>query len=210
MWRPIPVLIPLPDELLGPRVLVRPYCPGDGAALWEAIEESRQHLQPWLPWEKNHRAPPDSEAYVRRAHREWVLREDLHAGIWERESGRLLGGSGLHPRGWRRCGFEIGYWIRKSAEGHGYVREAVSLLTRFAFERLEARRVEIRCHSRNERSARVAKRLGFTLEGCLRNAGIDNDGQPHDILVFALIPEDYQRCRDHWPPGEARQVTDTA
>src|SRR5579864_2978456 len=88
-----PILRELPAELRGERVLLRPFRPGDGAALWEACDESREHLRPWLPWIDETRAPGDSESYARRAQARWLLREDLPLGIWEIETGRLLGGT---------------------------------------------------------------------------------------------------------------------
>src|SRR5579871_5116998 len=91
-----PILLDLPEELCGERVLIRPYRAGDGGALWEAVEESREHIRPWLPWGDTHASPDDSEAFVRRSLAKWILREDLPLSIWERETGRFLGGSGLH------------------------------------------------------------------------------------------------------------------
>ena len=43
-------LIPLFEELRGPRVVVRPYRLEDAEEVFAAIEESRQHTRPWLPW----------------------------------------------------------------------------------------------------------------------------------------------------------------
>lgn len=96
----LPVLIPLPDELVGPRVTVRPYREEDAPALWEAVEESREHLAPWLPWVGSYRSPEDAVAFTRRARARWLLREDLPVGIFELASGRLLGASGLHRINW--------------------------------------------------------------------------------------------------------------
>lgn len=45
-----PILREIPEELVVERVLLRPYRPGDGAQLWEAINESREHHLPWIPW----------------------------------------------------------------------------------------------------------------------------------------------------------------
>ena len=36
----------------------------------------------------------------------------------------------------------------------------------------------------------MAERVGFVLEGHLRNAFLAPDGQPADELVFALTPDD--------------------
>src|SRR5579862_1955671 len=109
-----PVLRELPGELVGERVIVRPFRPGDGAQVWEAVEESREHILPWLPWGDKHKSPEDTEEFVRRSQARWMLREDLPVGIWERATGRFLGGSGLHRINWEVPSFEIGYWLRKS------------------------------------------------------------------------------------------------
>ncbi|HLJ54357.1 MAG TPA: GNAT family protein [Chthonomonadaceae bacterium] len=190
----VPILLDLPDELAGPRVLVRPYRTGDGAALWEAVEESREHIMPWLPWGDTHKSPDDSEAFARRMQANWLLREDLSLSIWDRAGARYLGGSGLHRADWKIPSFEIGYWLRKSAAGQGYMTEAVRLITELAFTTLGAKRVFIRCAAANTRSAAVPPRAGYTLEGVLRNSHVDARGALHDMMLFAMTPEDYERA----------------
>ncbi len=187
-------LIPLFETLEGERVVVRPYQEDDAEALFEAVEESREHLRPWMEWEASHRSIDESRDFIARSRASWILRENMNVGIWRREDGRYLGGSGLDVRGWETRYFEIGYWLRTSAEGHGYMSETVRLLTDFAFEHLDAARVEIRCDARNARSARVAERLGFVREARLRNNALAPDGTLRDTLVYSLIPSD-----PRWP-----------
>jgi RimJ/RimL family protein N-acetyltransferase len=192
-----PALVDLPAELVGPRVVLRPYRESDAAALWAAVDESRQHLSAWLPWISSYRSVEDALLSVRQMQAKWILREDLVVAILDRASGRLLGGSGLHRIDWGiRC-FEIGYWVRQSAVGHGYITEAVQVLTRFAFDVLEGNRVQIRMDVRNTRSRAVPQRLGFVHEGCLRRALPDVQGEPRDVDVFSVIREDYERLT--WP-----------
>jgi ribosomal-protein-serine acetyltransferase len=186
-----PILRELPDRLVGPRVIVRPYQPDDGAAVWEAIDESRTHLHPWLPWPAKHQTPEDTEAFVRRWQANWLLREDLAVGLWARDDGRYLGGSGLHRINWDVPSFEVGYWLRLGAEGFGYMTEAVTLLCGLAFDTLGAQRVFIRCATDNTRSAAIPRRLGFTREGILRNDSRDVDGRLYDMAVFALTPQEW-------------------
>jgi len=185
--------IEIPDEVCGPRVLLRPLRPEDAPAVWDAVEESRRHLAPWMPWVHDLRSADDERAVIDRMRASWTRREDLTVGIFDRTTGRYLGGSGLHRINWALRIFEIGYWVRATAEGRGYVTEAVQLLACLAFDRLEANRVEIYVDPQNVRSRRVPERLGFVLEGTLRRFRAGSDGRPQDRQVFALIREDYLR-----------------
>jgi RimJ/RimL family protein N-acetyltransferase len=193
-----PTLIPLPDELRSARLVIRPYRPDDAAAVFAAIDESRTLLAPWLPWVHSHRDIGDTRDFCTRAAAGYLLRNNLDLGIFDARDGAYLGGIGLRPD-WRARVFEIGYWVRGAATGHGYVSEAVRLLARLTFEALGANRLMIRCDARNERSRHVPERLGFPLEARLRNDGLDPAGQPRDTLVFAIIPEDYARLSSGWP-----------
>lgn len=190
----IPILLPLFEELRGERVLVRPYREGDAEALQEAVAESRDHLRPWMPFADEHQTVEETRVFIRRRMANWLVREDLSVGLFDVETGRYVGASRLHPHHWELRFFEIGYWIRKSAEARGYVTEAVRLLTDYAFDSLAANRVMIRCDARNARSAAVARRLGFVQEALLRNDSIAVDGTIRSTLVFALTPDDHR-----WP-----------
>jgi len=106
---------------------------------------------------------------------------------------RYLGGTGLHVHDWDIAYFEIGYWIRASAQGHGYVTEAVRLLTDYVFDTLKASRVEIRCDELNVRSAAVPRRLGYVEEGLLRNDSTTPEGELRNTLVFSLISGEWPK-----------------
>ncbi len=194
-----PVSIDLFDALRGRRVLVRPFRAADAPAVWAAIEESREHLAKWMPWVQHLWSLADERAALAGVRARWRTREDLTVGIFDRRTGALLGGTGLHRINWALRVFEIGYWIRRTAEGSGYVTEAVALLVRYAFDRLGAHRVEIRMDPRNVRSRRVPERLGFVFEGILRRSAPDVHGAPSDRCIFALIREDYLRLA--WAGG---------
>jgi len=193
-----PILIDLPEELAGERVVLRPLREADAGELYAAVQESIPRLKAWMPWYDQHGSVEDSLAYIRRTRADRMVRESFDNGIFSASDGSYLGNCGLHPRNWAIRSFEIGYWIRTSAEGHGYVSEATRLLTRFAFDELDGRRVMIRCDSRNERSKAVAERLGYMYEGCLRNAEPDPEGIPRDALIYAMIPKDYAAAQARW------------
>lgn len=182
-----PILHDLPERIDTPRLALR--CPreGDGRLVHEALQESFGELHGAMYWARAPSSEEECEVNARLARSRYVARQDMRLLVFRREDGRLVGSSGLHAPEWTVPKFEIGYWLRTSETGRGYATEAVAGVARFAFEILEARRVEIRCDVRNERSAAVARRLGFALEGRLRCDRRAPDGTVSDTLVFARI-----------------------
>ena len=191
--RIVPTLIDLPSELRGQRVLLRPYRAGDAEKVFAAIDESRDHLRPWMTWVDSNRTVDDVRDYCIRSQASWLLRTELALGIFDSVSGRYLGGTGLHDPDWELRAFEIGYWLRVTVIGQGFATESTRLLADFALSGLQARRVTLRCDARNDASRRVAERAGFILEGRLRNVSMAPDGTVRDDLVYSLVPADRER-----------------
>ncbi|MGN6812109.1 MAG: GNAT family N-acetyltransferase [Thermomicrobiales bacterium] len=193
-----PTLIAVPEELRSSRVVLRPCRLADADALYAAVVESRDRLARWLPWATLYTSVDVARDFCQRTAANWLLRADLPYGIFAAHDGAFLGGTGLHRFDWQARTFEIGYWVRRSAEGYGYVGEAIRLLATMAFTHLAAQRVQIVCDARNDRSRHTAERASFVLEGRLRNDRLGADGQPRDTLVFSLIPQDFARLRQSW------------
>lgn len=194
-----PTLIEVPDQLVGDRVLLRPLRPDDGPAILAAIEESRAELDRWLVWPKSFQTEEHARDYCHRMAADWIRRSQLVFGIFDRETGTYLGGTGLHDIEWDIPALEIGYWLRTSATGKGYMTEAVSLLTACAFERLGARRVTITSDVKNAASRAIPERLGYGLEGILRNDSLDPHGDVRSTAVYALTDDDYRALTHSGP-----------
>jgi RimJ/RimL family protein N-acetyltransferase len=186
-----PLLVDIPERLEGERgVLLAPRA-GLGAELAVVVTQSLSHLRPWMVWAQEAPTAESAELVVRRMQADFITRRDLAWQLYARRAdgsaGRLLGGTGLHRIDWDVRRFEVGYWIRPEAAGQGHVSEAVRLLAALAFERLDARRVEIRCDTRNVKSRAVAERCGFELEGVLRRDALGVDGTVRDTAVYSRI-----------------------
>lgn len=82
---------------------------------------------------------------------------------------------------------ETGFWVRKSAQCHGFATEATNALLRYAFTVLKMRRVGISHSGGNEASRRVIQKLGFSAEGILRNANALPKGRVADRLCYARL-----------------------
>lgn len=87
--------------------------------------------------------------------------------------------------------FEIGYLLHPDYWGQGYMTEAVAALVEVSFTVLKLHKVEIRCFSYNKGSQRVAEKLGFTLEGRIRDRK-DAQGQRCDELEYGLLKEEWE------------------
>ncbi len=186
-----PLMIELPAQLESARLVLRTPRAGDGAVLNEAVVETFEMLHPWVPWAQKLPSVEESELACRQMAVRVAQRTDWPLLIFERAAdagcGRFIGGTGLHRFDWNVPRFEVGYWCRRADQGRGFVTEAVQALTRFAFDALRARRVEIRMSSANARSRAVAERCGFTLEGVLRQDSLSPKGQPRDTMVYARV-----------------------
>lgn len=191
---PYPSLQPIFEELRGARVLLRPYTLADAAERYAANAESRDHLRPWEPEQADaFRTLDETRDWIIRVTADWRVRKRFSIGIWQIQTQKYLGGLGLHPRepdGWSIPAFSIGYWVRVSEQGHGYITEAVRLVTHYVLDVFQAQRVEITCDTRNTRSIAVAERIGFVQEGRLRNVWRYPDGTLADEVVYALTPAD--------------------
>lgn len=186
---PDPILIEVPETISTERLLLAAPRPGIGPALSVAVAESIGLLSPWMPWAQQVPSFEESEAVARRQQADFIARRDLCYQIYDRapEGRRLLGGTGLHRMDWTVRRFEIGYWLRASAQGQGFMSEAVAALSRMAFEQLRARRVEIRMDENNRASRAVAERCGFELEGILRCDSLSPQGEPRNTCVYARL-----------------------
>lgn len=185
-----PLLIDVPERLQTARLLLRVSQAGDGAVVCEAVRESLDRLRPWMPWAQTAPEPEQQEQHQRRSRAAFLLRDDLTWLMFERlgdGEGLFVGGVGLHRIDWDVPRFEVGYWVRTGFEGQGLVAEAVRALTRLAFDRLAAARVEIRMDGTNLASRRVAERCGYTLEGVLRHNGLTPAGALRDTCVYARV-----------------------
>jgi ribosomal-protein-serine acetyltransferase len=186
-------LLPIPLLLEGERVIVRNYRDEDAQPLFDAVEESRVPLKRWMPWVHEVKAVEDRLVYLKKMQARFLTQsEDFAYGIFEKSSGRYLGGTGLHRINWSVPSFEIGYWLRARAHGQGFCAEATRLLAVAAFETLGAARVEVRCDSANVKSANVPRRLGFNHEATLVCERRNSEGELSDALIFALTWADWR------------------
>lgn len=184
------LLLDIPERLESERLLLRAPQPDDAAMINAAVHESLDNLRPWMPWADHAPTLADTRIVAREMMVSFARRESLTYRILRRSDGEFIGTCSLFQFNWDIPSGEIGYWVRVSMQGQGYITEAVNRLTQFAFEELGLERIEIRCDARNKRSAAVAERAGYTLEARLRHHRRAVEGALADTLIYARLRGD--------------------
>lgn len=183
-----PILLDVPESFESERMVIRMPLPGDGYAINAAIVESLEELKPFVHWANRPlQTPETSEAISLQGRVDYLNRNSFRLHLIDKQSGELVGCSGLFFADWHLRKFEIGYWMRTSYAGKGLMTEAIEAITRFGIEILGANRLEIRCDPLNVASTRIPEKLGYHLEGVLRVSKPDVHGNPADEAVYAKV-----------------------
>jgi RimJ/RimL family protein N-acetyltransferase len=166
------ILRSVPIPITTPRLILRPPQSGDGAELTRAVQETWDSLNQWMPWAADQDTITDAfyESWAREQAALFIRRDNLGLLAFDRDTGRLIGSTGLHRIDWELGNFEIGYWVRQDDQGQGYATEIANALTRYALQALKARTVLISHAEGNDKSRSVIKRLGFTSCGYQPNS----------------------------------------
>ena len=162
--------------------------PEDAEELYTAIDRNRERLHQWLPWTTLDYSPDDVREFIARASEE--NREGTGLTMVIRLEGKIRGAIGLHRIDRLNLSTSIGYWIDEACAGKGVITAACRAVITEGFERFGLHRVEIRCATRNHRSAAVPRRLNFTEEGILREAEWVHDRWA-DLRVFSMLKHDW-------------------
>lgn len=179
------LLLTIPDAEAAPRMLAY-------------VEENREHFAPWAP-------PEPAGYYTEKFWRGYLqtfrqqFEQDLSLRLVfffrdDREQ-RVVGDCNFtnFVRGpFQAC--YLGYKIAERAEGQGLMREALTAAIDYAFGTLRLHRIMANYVPTNERSGRLLRRLGFTVEGYARDYLLVG-GQWRDHVLTSLTntklkPED--------------------
>lgn len=159
-------------------------------AIFALVDHERQYLRQWMPWVDATCTVDDTLAFIRRVMQDFASNLGFSAGIWA--DGAVAGVVNLHHLDWLNRRAEIGYWLAREFQGRGIASAAARAVTEHALVELELNRVEIRCASGNAKSSAIAKRLGFTFEGVLREGFYLRDRYV-DTEVYAMLRGEYRR-----------------
>ncbi|MFJ3338589.1 GNAT family N-acetyltransferase [Streptomyces sp. NPDC086766] len=115
----------------------------------------------------------------------------LH-GLWL--DGKLVGGLLFRVFDAASGNCEIGCWLEPAGTGRGLVTRGARVLIDWAFDERGMHRVEWYVSSANEPSIGVARRLGLTREGVLRESH-PYRGARQDTEIWAVLAPEWRAAR---------------
>jgi len=181
----------LPVIPLSPDVHLQLLEEQDAPALFALTDRNRQHLREWLPWLDITRDVRDTHRFILHTLEQRKQQQGLHYGIWCR--GELAGTLGVHAINWQHRRTEIGYWLGQDFQGMGLMTEAVAAyIDRLIFGAWQLHRVQIYAATGNWRSRAIPERLGFQLEGIMRQNELLYDRWV-DHAVYGLLATEWNQ-----------------
>jgi len=181
---------PLITHIEAERIAVRPVAATDLPALL-AINGDPQVTQflPYATW----LSLDDGAAWLARMEALGATGTGQQLVVVRRADTAVIGTLLLfkHDAGSQRL--ELGYVLARAHWGQGLMREALQAVCGQLFGALGVRRIEAEVNPANVASCRLLTRVGFTLEGTLRQRWVGN-GVAYDTQVFGCLSQE-------WPQG---------
>jgi ribosomal-protein-serine acetyltransferase len=160
----------------------------DAEELYELTAVNREMLAEWMPWAAAATLETTRD-FIHSRRLEFARGGGFSVVIVERD--QIVGSIGFPDVNHDLSSCEIGYWLGAAAQGRGTVTMATSALIDHAFGTWKLHRVMIQAGVGNARSRAVAERLGFRLEGVLREAERYPDGHYVDLAVYGLLAPEW-------------------
>lgn len=175
--------------LIDDELVLRSLQPGDATALFKAVDASRNHLRPWLPWVDMTTKPEHSLQYIQQSVINQANQTGIALAIIHKQ--QIIGCMGMHNWDHDLKKAQLGYWISKEYQGRGIINNCLKSFITFLFNKVGLNKIEIQFIVANTRSATVAQRLGFKVEGILRHNYILN-GSYHDIVLTGMLKTEWK------------------
>jgi RimJ/RimL family protein N-acetyltransferase len=152
-----------PERTFGSGIVLARAVPEDCSDLVAAVNESLDHLRPWMPWAQEPATDASIGEFLAGASEQWHAGTEFQFCIRSEGGERIIGCCGLHDRVGPGV-LEIGYWVRSGHLRHGVATEAARLLTEAALSLTEVLRTEIHVDEANEFSMKIPPKVGYRLD----------------------------------------------
>jgi ribosomal-protein-serine acetyltransferase len=166
-------------------ILLQPW---HAEELFDVTNHNRMHLRQYLPWMEQTNNVEHTRSFILSSLMEFAQNHNFAAGICL--NGAIVGSIALHSVQWNSKQTSMGYWLSAEHVGKGIMTKACIGLLRYVFEEMRLNKVSIQARMDNERSKAIPERIGFRLEGILRQHEWA-DGVYHDHALYSLLAEEW-------------------
>ncbi|MFD0675335.1 MULTISPECIES: GNAT family N-acetyltransferase [unclassified Paenibacillus] len=160
------------------------------AQLYELVNNNRAHLREWLPWVDSTRSAAYTQMFLESCVRQLAANNGFNCFLFYR--GELAGNIGLHSIDWTHRKTSIGYWLASGYEGKGLMTKSCHAVVDHLFGVMKLNRVEIKAGELNVRSRAIPEKLGFKLEGVVRQAEWLYDHYI-DHAVYGMLAQEWKQ-----------------
>lgn len=185
-----------PVQLIGQQVALREFEPDDRDGL-AAIVGSPE-VTYWLSFDQRNEAETAEMLTGILDRAKHKPRSEYYLAISRSTTDNVIGLCRLALGGVKAA--KLGFAVRADLWGQGVATDATATMVNFAFTTLELHRVTAAIGPSNEASIAIAKKLGFSYEGRLRDHVFTN-GRWRDSLLYSILgPE--------WPTAHPANQAD--
>jgi RimJ/RimL family protein N-acetyltransferase len=173
------------------RLLLRPFTKADADDLF-SLHSNQRVLKYWdaPPWKDRARA----ERFIAVCRQLEEEGTGARLAIERAADSVFIGWCGLVKWNPEFRSATMGYCLDEAAWGQGFATEAARALLHWAFGTLDLNRVQAETDTRNTASSGVLRKLGFVLEGTLREDCIV-EGDVSDSWVYGLLRRDWEQLQ---------------
>lgn len=167
---------------------LRPLEPWQAEEFLAHIDRARATVDPWVPWASRSTDLESARGMLQRFADRHAADTGRLYGIWL--DGTLVGTIMFVGFNVAAKVCELGCAVEPAGQGHGLATVAARQLIDWAFRERGMHRVEWRCRPENVASSGIARRLGMTLDGTLRQEFF-YQGKYHDTEVWSLLSDEW-------------------
>ena len=113
-------------------------------------------------------------------------------GIINKADNKLIGTLGIYDWDKTARRAEIGYDLEPAYWQQGLMTEALCVVLKYGFEKMKLNRIQALIDSKNARSMKLVRRLGFRKEGVLRQRSYFK-GKFLDDVMFSLLKTEWKK-----------------
>ena len=164
--------------------------PTDAHQLHEFVKANNERLKRYFPRTLSaNETLEKSFEYIAIKNNEIAEKTNFTFAIRDKKPQTIVGLIILKKLEWDKKQGEFAYCIGADIEGRGVTSFAVKQMTRFAFEELGLKTLQIISHKTNSRSIKVAENNGFVWQKSLPNEFTPTNETPLNMELYELTNE---------------------